>query len=1098
MSDPPRKANSLPNSQYNAHILRTDALSRRFQVLFGDNCDFKTKCNSGVFRVSLPNLTGIQYLSTPRIEVTLGPTVINALVDSGSARTIISASLFEKLKKLNMVKSVEPSTFQCYTASREPLPISCCATFKLKIAHFTWMHTCLVSNELGLDFILGADFMESTGLILDMQAKHVFFKFSAETKIHFVGVTQAHNLSSEISSDSKGKSDSNSLTHLNESQCSDISKLCDQFPKVLTSKLGLTDLLEYQIKLIDKEYVKSHPYRLAPPKMELLRQEVQELLDKGVIEQSTSQYASPAFLVPKSNGKQRMVVDYRKLNHKIEIESIPLPDLHSAFHWFGKAKIFTTIDLNAAYHQIPLSKDSKPITSFCVPWNLYQFNRVPFGLATGAQVLTRLLDRIFHDVKFKYVYNYLDDLVIYSETFEQHLEHLREVFTRLEHAGLTVNPKKVKFAVPEISFLGHRMSSKGISIDPERTYAIQNFPPPRDAKGIARFIGMIQFFGKFIPHLAEKAAPLNKLRRKGVKFEWGDEQQKAFETLKNDIIHPPVLRMADFSKSFILQTDASNSAVGAVLAQEVDGVRQPIAFASRTLTEQEKKSSIYELECLAVVFGIDKFRQYLEHAEFLLETDNQALSWLLAHPRQLGKIGRWVVRISSLKFKVQHIKGSQNVVADALSRMFEGYKTSDLHDIPVNCNLITDFPLAFTDIRKHQNEDNELSVIIQNLNSGVEQKPYVMDKGILYCKARNQKHIVLPAHLIPMVFEYFHASPLGGHLGIYKTIEAIREKFVWKSMNADISERVKVCKLCALSKPAQNTHLGFLASEVAQKPMEKLFIDFVGPLPRSKSGHNMLLVCIDAFSKFVWLIPVRKADALTTIQTLRANVFQNFGIPLTIVSDNGSQFTSKLFKNMCFSHGIRHITLSPYYPCPSHAERFNRNLRSALIAFHAKEQTNWDKNLTWLQMAFNFAHHESHKDIPFNLMFTYKPNNPLANLWRLNDLLPDNPKDVPEVWAAALKNLKRSHQRSRIKYNRNRTDNPFHIGDLVLCKAHPVSRAVDKRMAKLSYRWSGPYRIQRFLTPVTASLVHPDAGNFVTRAHISHLKRFYGKIPTQS
>ena len=256
--------------------------------------------------------------------------------------------------------------------------------------------------------------------------------------------------------------------------------MCEEFPEVLTPTLGLTHLLEYKIRLTDSKIVRSHPYKFAPPKMTILREKVQELLEQGVIEPSHSSYASPAFLVPKPGGKQRMVIDYRKLNSNIEVDSVPLPDLHSAFDWFSGARYFTIIDLNAAYHQIPLAKESRPYTAFCVPWNLYQYTRVPMGLAVGAQTLTRLLDTVFHDVKFRFVFNYLDDLLVYSETFDDHLGHLREVLGRLRDAGLTVNPEKVRFAQESISFLGHLVSHKGVTIDPERTQGIRDFPPPRD------------------------------------------------------------------------------------------------------------------------------------------------------------------------------------------------------------------------------------------------------------------------------------------------------------------------------------------------------------------------------------------------------------------------------------------------------------------------------------------------------------------------------------------------------------------------------------------------------------------------------------------
>ncbi|XP_054259614.1 uncharacterized protein K02A2.6-like [Macrosteles quadrilineatus] len=255
----------------------------------------------------------------------------------------------------------------------------------------------------------------------------------------------------------------------------------------------------------------------------------------------------------------------------------------------------------------------------------------------------------------------------------------------------------------------------------------------------------------------------------------------------------------------------------------------------------------------------------------------------------------------------------------------------------------------------------------------------------------------------------------------------------------------------------------------------------------------MLLVAVDAFSKFVWLIPLRRATTQSTVKALHSHLFQHFGVPTTIVTDNGSQFTSHIFNRMCFGQGILHVTTSPYYPQPSHAERFNRNLRAALIAYHAEKQDCWDQNLNWLQLAFNTALHEGHKSIPFQLMLGYKPNNPLSNIWKINHLLPDSPdSNIKEAWAAAKRNLHLSHERVRRRYNVGRKENPFKIGQLVYCLAHPVSSAIEKKAGKLCYRWTGPHRIARFLSPVTALLVDPLSGGKFRKAHVSHLKEYKG------
>lgn len=1005
----------------------------------------------------------------------------------------MSADLYEHLKFLKQIKVVREVKSECLTANGEKLAIRLACKIHFKIEHCSWNFEILVAPQLSCPLILGSDFFLKSRLVLDIFQGTFTFKFYKAKPFNLVNFK---NISPPtVSLSSTAQVSENPLGHLDDESQRVISELIEDYPDVLTTELGLTDLIEYHIELKDNIPVKSQPYQLAPPKMQFLREHVRDLEDKGVVEKSISNYSSPVFLVQHPEKKPRMVVDYRKLNQHIVIEAVPLPNLHQCFNWFVGAKYFTVLDLNSAYHQIPLTKGSKHLTSFCTPWMLYQFTRVPFGLCTGAQVLTRLLDQVFSDVKFQYVFNYLDDLVIYSKTWEEHVEHLHNVFSRLRQAKLTVNPEKVRFAVGEISFLGHKVSARGVQIDPERTKAIRNFPRPTNPKAVSRFIGMVNFFAKFIPNFAEHAAPLNLLRRKGQKFAWTQDQDQAFQYLRNAIAQPPVLRMANFDKPFVLQTDASSCALGAVLLQEIDGIRQPIAYASRTLTPAERKaSSAYESECLAVVFGVEKFRQYLEHREFLLETDNQALSWLLARPRQLGKLGRWVAKLTSLKFQVAHIRGTQNVIADSLSRMFEPenlpVETDSSPDINIICNsLLTNFPLAFQDISTQQRADGVLKPIISDLESGNISDRYILHKGTLCLKNHKDDpiKIYVPQSLVDLVINYYHDSPVGGHLGIQKTKFKVSEFFYWPTLISDVTRKVRGCNTCAVSKPAQNSRLGYLSSIVPTRPMEKMHIDYVGKLPRTTRGNTMILVAVDQFSKFTWLSPVRDSTSFNTIKSL-SQIFQNFGFPKVIISDNATCFTSHSFRNFCFARGIKHATLSPYHPQPNNAERLNRNLKAALIAYHSNNQTSWDNSLSWLQLAFNFANHETLKTSPFKILFNFTPNTPLSLTWNIQDLLPRNNPNPHDIWRQAKNNIFRAHQKSERVYNQGRRPHNFQIGDLVWCKTHNLSSAVDKRAAKLMARWSGPFRILDFLTPVTVSLSFHNSDKFVKKAHVEQLK----------
>ena len=1050
--------------------------------------------------------------SAPYVLAEINKFQVPVLLDSGSVFSVLSND-FVKLLGL----TVQPSTLQCNSVTAQPITLLGSVKVNVKISHFSWPIVFLVAQDLVCPVILGVDFMIHSGMQLDMCKHQIWFAFNPAVKVPIEfdrGIDPQPRicascdplLNTEIMGPRKEKIVPD-LSHLSNEWKVQITQLLEQFPDVLTSQLGLTKLMEYDIRLHDTTPVRLPPYRLSPPRMDVLKEKIDVMLEKGIIQHSRSTYSSPIFLVPKGDSDFRPVVDYRVLNTRIDVESVPLPDVHNSFHWFAKARYYTTIDLNSAYHQIPLSESSRQVTAFATDWNLYEYTRIPFGIAVGAQVLTRLLDSIFGDIKYKYLFHFLDDCVIYSETFDEHVQHLREVFLRLRKAGLTVNPDKVRFVTTSLRFLGHIISPSSVVIDPERTEKVLSFPPPKNVKQIARFVGMLNYFRKFIPDFAQLAAPLNKLRKKNVPFVWGDEQARCFDKLKMAITSPPVLSIPDFSKQFVLQTDACGTAVAAVLLQQHEDGRRPVAFASRSLTDQERKYSTYELEALAVLFGMEKFKFYLEHQEFRLETDNKALSWVLARPRKTGRVARWAVRISAFRFTVSHISGSLNCVADALSRIFtedtdeqidgrefseqisehESSEQQRTHNLIV-ASIFSDCPQAFSNLSCLQRQDPQLMPIIESLEKGLPYKPYSMCKNILCCNAKNNNppKAVVPDVLVPAIFSYFHNSPVGAHFGVFKTRAKIREKFVWKGMDADIRARVRACEVCSRSKPAQNTHYGMLSSNVASRPMEKLFIDFVGRLPRSKKGNAYLFVVVDAFSKFAWFFPMREATTVSTMSALRV-LIANFGVPQIIVSDNATQFSSRAFGNFCYDAGIKHVTTIPYYPNPSQAERLIRGLRSALIAYHSDCHSQWDEKLHWLQFAFNSARHESHNMTPFSLMMAYKPNCPLSNLWSLDDLIPEvlTPASIRDVWQRAFNNLRKSHARVKDYYDRRRKEVPFQVGDLVYCKNYPLSKASTKFAAKLAARYRGPFKILQFTSPV--SVILQDGAKNI-RAHVSQLK----------
>ncbi len=793
---------------------------------------------------------------------------------------------------------------------------------------------------------------------------------------------------------------------------------------------------------------------------------------------------------------------------------------------------FTVLDLCNSFYQLKISEDSKRITSFTTPYSQFCFKRVPYGLHLGSGVLSGYLEKIFHDIKYKYMLNFVDDIIIFSKTKEQHKAHLEEVIKRLSQHNLTVNPNKVKFFHKEISFLGNLISKNKVTIDPDRTKAVRNYPRPTNVKQVHRFIGMTQFFSKYIKNYAEIASPLNNLRKKSVKFNWDEKCENSYQTLLTVLCNPPILKIADFEKKFYLMTDASNVAVGSVLLQEnSSGELCPIAYFSKKISEAEMAWSVYEKEAYAVVLSIEKFYNYLEVQPFHLITDNSALYFVLSRSHKLGsKLARWSQKILSLPFTVQHVKSNGNPVADALSRVFsdlsENHKVEIVHEedtkildqtkIPkkfrsvnsklsskevpikktVTINAITDFPLVFKSIKEYQKQDPDIIQIYQSIKNHTNSDKFSLSKGVVIYKKlpRSKGQIYLPTGIFDMVYEYYHSSEHGCHPGVNRTFRKINEHFYKPGLYQEVKRRVTDCVICKMSKPAQRNYEGKLISTPSKQCFEKGYIDFAGPYVKSKNGNSYIFIYVDHFSKFTFLMATRDCKSKTVIKNLEENVFKNFSTCKSLVSDNSTSFTSNLMAQYVFSKGIKHYKIIPYKASGNISERYVRNVKGILKALLINdEQNNWDKNLSYVQNSLNYTYNEALGNSPFKVMFNHQPNCELSNYWDLHEILKQNlsQKEIEQK----LTNVKSSQRKAYIKnaksgrYSEEKTKHPFKIGDKVYLKTHYLSDKAKKFTSKLASSYSGPYRIILFLNDVTVVIQNCNNVMEVKRAHISQIKR---------
>uniref|UniRef100_K7EYA7 Gypsy retrotransposon integrase-like protein 1 n=1 Tax=Pelodiscus sinensis TaxID=13735 RepID=K7EYA7_PELSI len=452
-------------------------------------------------------------------------------------------------------------------------------------------------------------------------------------------------------------------------QRKEMEQLLQTFPHVLTSHPGKTTLAAHEIDTEPGKRVRN-PLRPLPRKLwEPVKQELQLMLQWGVVEESHSDWRSPIVLVPKADKTLRFCIDFRGVNAISRFDAYPMPRVEELLERIGEAQYLSTIDLTKGYWQIPLTPGAREKTAFATPFGLYQFVTMPFGLHGAAATFQRLMDRILRQHQ-AFAVAYIDDIVIFSTTWEQHLKHVQAILKTLAEAGLTANPKKCKFGRREVSYLGYTVGGGRLKPLVDKVSAVRDWPLPTTKRQIRQFLGLAGYYRRFIADFATLAAPLTDMTRNNQpqKVRWTERGRQAFDTIKRRLVSAPILRQPDFSRPFILQTDASEVGLGAVLAQEVEGGEHPILYLSRKLFDREKNYATIEKEALAVKWAIEALRYYLLGDRFLLITDHAPLKWIQSMKETNARIMRWYLALQPYCFQVVHRPGAAHQNADFLSR----------------------------------------------------------------------------------------------------------------------------------------------------------------------------------------------------------------------------------------------------------------------------------------------------------------------------------------------------------------------------------------------------------------------------------------------
>ncbi len=461
------------------------------------------------------------------------------------------------------------------------------------------------------------------------------------------------------------------LSHLNDPLRAEIQDLLDRFPLLFRQRSGRTELVQHSIHLTDTTPSRQRPYRIPERLLKPLGEEI-EMKQLHVIEPSNSEWSSPLVIVPKKDGSLRVCVDFRKLNAQSRFDAYTMPRIDDLLEWIGQARYITTLDLRKGYWQVPLDPNSKPYTAFRMPVGLFQFTVLPFGLHGAPATFQRLMDQVLQGCE-GWSAAYLDDVVIYSNTWADHLEHLRQTLEKIQAAGLSLNVAKCEWARQETGYLGYHLGNGELRPQVCNMEAIQRSPRPRTKKEVRSFLGLVGWYRRFIPDFANIATPLTDLPTKTGKnpVAWTGACEEAFNTLKERMCSSPVLQSPNFDQQFLVQVDASEKGIGAVLAQGTAGQEKPVVFLSRKLLPRETRYSTIEKECLAIKWSLESLRYYLLGREFDLETDHRALTWIHTMKYHNARITRWYLALQPYSFKVRHRPGKLNLVADYLSRYLD-------------------------------------------------------------------------------------------------------------------------------------------------------------------------------------------------------------------------------------------------------------------------------------------------------------------------------------------------------------------------------------------------------------------------------------------
>jgi len=819
--------------------------------------------------------------------------------------------------------------------------------------------------------------------------------------------------------------------------------------------------------------IKQRPYRLPLAKRKYVQEQVQEMLQAGIIEHSASAWSSPITLQPKKDGSLRFCVDYRKLNKVTVKDSYPLPLIQDIFDQLTGSTVFSTLDLKSGYWQIPIHEEDRDKVAFSIPGGgLYNFTTLPFGLCNSCGVFMRIMNYVFGPLIGKCVHVYVDDILVYSKSIPEHIEHLRQVFDRLRWAGLKLAPKKCCFAQAEVKLLGYYVGKDGIRTDPDKVAAIVNLPTPKTVRDIRSFLGMAGYYRRCIPDYARVVEPLVKLTRKGEPFEFGEEQKASFEALKQLLTSSEVMAYPDTSKPYKLYTDACDYAIGAILVQDdQDGVEKVIEYVSHQLSGPQLRWATIEKEAYAVIYALNKLKAYLWGAEFTIYTDHKPLTSLFVSEMKNSKIQRWAVQIADFNTQIKYRKGKNNIRADMLSRIRPAQSEVCTFDADEEWISPEAFPDKQADERLPILQDGldleeikeqqrlEYQHLIADANSNTDSE-YELLEGLLYSvKQPTPTSAIYPRLILPSGYQeevIQRAHKEVGHMASHKTLDRVREAYVWPGMRKTVTDVVQRCPICRVHVNRQEqTPMGEMP--LATYPCQIIGMDLIGPFIESANGNKYVLTIVDHCTGWAEAYPIERKTNLCVWTMFSNHFLPAHGIPEVVITDQGQEFNALEFRNYLRDLGIDHRRTTPRHPQTNgRTERFNRTLKEMLARLVNNNSLEWEDRLADALVAYRNSVSSVTGHTPFFLMYGRRARLPLTkalshsgNAHPLGNRLDELSQCLQQARVLTEQSRKYNRERLAQKANAGR----INVGDTVVVQAaEPLT---------FTSKWDPQYEVTR-------------------------------------